>query len=44
VTAGLEPSSAGASRWARYGRRVEPDPRWAAAATERYAQYRELAA
>jgi xylulokinase len=43
VTAGLEESSAGAGRWARYGRRVEPDPRWAAAADERYARYRELA-
>jgi xylulokinase len=43
VTAGLEESSAGAGRWARYGRRVEPAPRWAAAADERYARYRELA-
>jgi xylulokinase len=44
VTAGLEESSADAGRWARYGRRVEPDPRWTAAAGERYARYRELAA
>jgi xylulokinase len=43
VTAGLEESSADARRWARYGRRVEPDARWAAAAGERYARYRELA-
>jgi hypothetical protein len=43
VTAGLEESSAGASRWARHGRRVEPDPRWVAATGERYARYRELA-
>jgi xylulokinase len=43
VTAGLEGSSADARRWARYGRRVEPDARWAAAAGERYARYRELA-
>ena len=43
VTAGLEESSADAGRWARHGRRVEPDPLWAAAAGERYARYRELA-
>jgi xylulokinase len=43
VTAGLEESSADAGRWARHGRRVEPDPLWAAAADERYARYRELA-
>jgi xylulokinase len=43
VTAGLEESSADAGRWARYGRRVEPDPRWAAAMGERYGRYRELA-
>jgi xylulokinase len=43
VTAGLEESSAGAGRWARHGRQVEPDPRWVAAASERYARYRELA-
>jgi xylulokinase len=44
VTAGLEESTAGAARWARHGRRVEPDPHWATAADERYARYRELAA
>jgi xylulokinase len=43
VTAGLEESSADAGRWARHGRRVEPDPRWVAATGERYARYRELA-
>jgi xylulokinase len=43
VTAGLEESSADAGRWASHGRRVEPDPRWTAAAGERYARYRELA-
>ena len=43
VTAGLEESAADAGRWARHGRRVDPDPRWAAAADERYARYRELA-
>ena len=43
VTAGLEESTADAGRWARSGPRVEPDPRWAAAASERYARYREFA-
>jgi xylulokinase len=43
VTAGLEESSAGAGRWARHGRRVEPDPGWVAATGERYARYRDLA-
>jgi len=43
VTAGLEESPADAGRWARHGPRVEPDPRWVAAAGERYARYRELA-
>ncbi len=43
VTAGLEDSAADAARWARYGSRVEPDSRWAAAAADRYARYRELA-
>jgi xylulokinase len=42
VTGGLEESAADASRWARHGRRIEPDPRWAVAADERYARYREL--
>jgi len=42
VTAGLEESTADAGRWARSGPRVEPDPRWAAAASERYSRYREL--
>jgi xylulokinase len=38
-TAGLETSLDGAQQWARVGRRVEPDPRWAAAASERYARF-----
>jgi xylulokinase len=38
-TAGLESSLDGAQRWARVGRRVEPDARWAAAASERYARF-----
>lgn len=35
-------SFAGASRWARTGRIVEPDPRWVAATDERYAQWRSF--
>jgi xylulokinase len=38
-TAGLESSLDGAQRWARVGRRIEPDSRWAAAASERYARF-----
>jgi xylulokinase len=38
-TAGLESSLDGAQRWAQVGRRVEPDARWAAAASERYARF-----
>jgi len=38
-TAGLESSLDGAQRWARVGRRVEPEARWAAAASERYARF-----
>jgi xylulokinase len=38
-TAGLESSLDGAQRWARVGRRIEPDGRWAAAASERYARF-----
>jgi len=41
-TAGLESSLDGAQRWARVGRRVEPDARWAAAASERYARFLAL--
>ncbi len=38
-TAGLESSLDGAQQWARVGRRIEPDARWAAAASERYARF-----
>ena len=41
-TAGLESSLDGAQRWARVGRRVEPDARWAAAASERYPRFLAL--
>lgn len=43
VTAGLETAPEEASRWARYRRRVEPDPRWLAAADARYQRFREVA-
>jgi xylulokinase len=43
VAAGLEPSMTGASRWARYGPTVEPDPAWRAPCDERYARFLELA-
>jgi xylulokinase len=42
VIAGLEPSAAGASRWASTDRRFEPRPSWVAAASERYGRFREL--
>jgi xylulokinase len=38
-TAGLESSLDGAQRWARVGHRVEPDPRWLAAVSERYERF-----
>ncbi|HET9291398.1 MAG TPA: FGGY-family carbohydrate kinase [Actinomycetes bacterium] len=38
--AGLERSTAGASRWARTSHTVEPDPAWVAAAGERYERFR----
>ncbi|HZT67851.1 MAG TPA: FGGY-family carbohydrate kinase [Acidimicrobiales bacterium] len=42
VAAGLENSPEDAGRWARSGRVIEPDPRWAAAASGRYARFRQL--
>ena len=42
VTAGLERSAADSGRWARTGRRAEPDPVWAAAMAERYERFRAL--
>ncbi|MBL8775813.1 MAG: hypothetical protein JNK12_07775 [Acidimicrobiales bacterium] len=44
VTAGLERSAADAGRWARTGRRVEPDPTWAGPMERRYQRFRELTA
>jgi len=43
VTAGLEAPGANASRWARTGRRVEPDADWADDVAARYQLYRSLA-
>jgi xylulokinase len=40
--AGLEANMGDGSRWARTGRRVEPDAKWQAAADQRYAEFREL--
>ena len=40
---GLETAMADARRWARIGRRVEPDPKWVEPTAERYARFRELA-
>ena len=42
LAAGLESSFDGAQRWARAGRRIEPDPVWQAAASERYARFLAL--
>jgi hypothetical protein len=32
------------SRWARIARRVDPDPKWVDATSERYERFRELTA
>jgi xylulokinase len=42
--AGLERSMTDASRWARTGRTVEPDPDWVDAAEQRYERFRLLTA
>ena len=42
--AGLDSQMSDGSRWARFGRRVEPDDSWSAAVDERYEQFRELTA
>lgn len=44
VVAGREAVSTDARRWARTGRRVEPDPAWVAPVAERYARFRALTA
>jgi xylulokinase len=44
VAAGLEADVTDSSRWARTGRVVEPDHRWAAGADRRYRRFLELSA
>jgi xylulokinase len=43
MAAGLETDMRDARRWARTGRRVEPDERWADVVKERYERFHELA-
>ena len=42
MAAGLETSLDDSRRWARTGRRFDPDPVWAAAAARRYRRFEEL--
>ena len=42
LVAGLETDFAVSTRWARTGRRIEPDPVWAAAAAARFGRFEEL--
>ena len=42
LAAGLETSLDDSARWARVGRRIEPDPAWVRAAEARYARFSEL--
>jgi xylulokinase len=42
MAAGLETSLDGSVRWARLGRRVEPDPAWVSATEERYERFSEF--
>jgi xylulokinase len=42
MASGLEPSLDGSTRWARTGRRVEPDPAWVRATEARYERFREI--
>jgi xylulokinase len=42
MAAGLEASTAGAARWARTARTVEPDPRWAPPVAARYRRFLDL--
>jgi xylulokinase len=39
LAAGLEDALEGASRWAKVGRRIEPDERWRVAAADRYERF-----
>ncbi len=42
IAAGLETNMLDASRWAKVGRRVEPDPRWVGPTNDRYHRFLEL--
>jgi xylulokinase len=42
MAVGKEQNMVDAARWARTGRRVEPDPAWAGAVEERYQEFIEL--
>jgi hypothetical protein len=42
MAAGLETDLDGADRWARVGRRTDPEPEWEKSAQERYARFVEL--
>lgn len=42
--AGLDAQMGDGARWARFGRRVEPDDTWSTAVDERYERFRELTA
>jgi xylulokinase len=42
MAAGLEPSLEGSARWARPGRRIEPDPAWQEATDARYRRFTAL--
>ncbi len=42
LAAGLEDALPDAARWARTGRRVEPDRRWLRPVADRYATFRAL--
>jgi xylulokinase len=42
LSAGLATSLGDSERWARIGRRTEPDPAWHAAARGRFARFMEL--
>jgi xylulokinase len=42
MAAGIEPTLDGSARWARVGRRVEPDPAWVRATEVRYERFSGL--
>ena len=42
MAAGLETDLDGADRWAKVGRRTEPEPEWVRCAHERYTRFVEL--